>query len=464
MHPWKPGDLVDSRYRIEEMVASGGMGTVYRAFDSATERQVAVKFMRQVSAQFQARFAREAEVLMKLDHAGIVRIIGFGTAENSPYIAMEWVEGLPLSRRLAQTGLSAGETIRLGLNLAVALAEVHRHGFVHRDVKPGNILLENNDVERPKLVDFGIARQIIDEQPLTRTGMLVGTTAYMAPEQALGARDIDGRADLFALGCVMYHALAGRPPFQGRRSTAVRAKVLLFNQPSLEGYADVPRELHQLVSELLNKRAEQRPAGAEAVAETLKGLLHVPLEGPRRTEGDPQQDVETRTFAVDGPPEIHENLALPLTWVVMMSTYRENNDDEDGEPSEEPTMSSPKEAGRAVLHEYPFTVEVFNDMVVGILHNERAAAMTATEIARAALALQASCPEAPIVLATGLDTDELLERAAGMLQEHELQVIFAPPGGQVPICIDAAAAKILAGEFQTTHRGAYHYLYSGPGR
>jgi serine/threonine protein kinase len=460
MHPWKPGDLVDTRYRIEEMVASGGMGTVYRAFDTLDQCQVAVKFMRQVSTQFSARFAREAEVLMKLDHPGIVRIVGFGTAENSPYIAMEWVEGSPLSRRLSQTGLSAGETIRLGRQLAIALAEVHRHGFVHRDIKPGNILLEHNDVERPKVVDFGIARQVIDEQPLTRTGMLVGTTAYMAPEQALGAKEIDGRADLFALGCVLYHALAGRPPFQGRRSTAVRAKVLLFNQPSLEGFTDVPPELHQLVSQLLSKRAAERPESAEHVVGELEKLMHIPVEGPRRTEGDPQQEVETRTFAVDGPPAINENMALPLTWVLMMSTYREGaEEDADGEGTDSSTHPSPKEAGRAILRDYPFTVEVFNDMVVGILHSERAAAVTAVDVAHAALQLQNSCPDAPIVLATGLDTDELLERAAGMLQEHELQVIFAPPGGHVPICIDAAAAKILSGKFQTGNRGAYHYLY-----
>src|SRR5262249_42495298 len=193
--------------------------------------------------------------------------------EERQYLVMEWIDGETLRDRLSREGLTIQESIAMARSVAEALAEMHRRGIIHRDVKPSNLMFPQGEVDQVKLLDFGIARRSDALLGLTRTGVMVGSPGYMAPEQARGDRAVlDARADLFSLGCVLYECLTGRPAFFGD-PVAVRAKVLLTNPlPIRELNPDVSPGLQDLVDELLSKDLAQRPRDAERLARQLSGL------------------------------------------------------------------------------------------------------------------------------------------------------------------------------------------------
>jgi hypothetical protein len=271
--PLPSGELVGGRFLIERLESQGGMGVVYRAIDLEWDSPVALKIMRGRSDEFD-RFVQEARVLAELSHPSIVRYIAHGARPTGElYLAMEWLTGETLADRLDRAPLGAAESVALARRAAAGLADAHARGIVHRDVKPSNLFLVGGDPQRLKLLDFGIARMQVGAQAMTRTGAIIGTVGYMAPEQARGLLDVDARADVFALGCVLFECLAGRPAFVGASLLATLAKVVLEDAPRLATVRpDLPRELDELVRRMLAKDREQRPASAAALVEALEAL------------------------------------------------------------------------------------------------------------------------------------------------------------------------------------------------
>ncbi|WP_437634708.1 protein kinase domain-containing protein [Sorangium sp. So ce854] len=263
----KPGDIVADRFLIERLAGSGGMGSVYRALDRHTGETAALKVMSGRGLEHGERFAREAQVLAELRHPGIVRYIAQGATESGePWLALEWLEGESLADRLRRRGLTVAECVVLGLRVAEALAEAHRNSIVHRDLKPSNLYLVDKAVEQVKLLDFGIAR-LTALAPLTMTGVVMGTPFYMAPEQARGERAVGPQADVFALGCVLFHCLTGRPPFVGDDIHTALLRVVLDEAPRLRDLrADVPESVDAAVARMLAKDPASRPASGAAVA------------------------------------------------------------------------------------------------------------------------------------------------------------------------------------------------------
>jgi serine/threonine-protein kinase len=211
------------RYRIESIIGRGGMGVVFRATDAALERVVALKFLAPQVADdpaFQARFLRESRLAAAIEHPNMVPIYEAGEFDGIAYIAMRYVPGQDLSTVLrAEAPLAVERALAIVEGLASALDAAHRRGLVHRDVKPGNVLLESDGTERTYLVDFGLTRRAADTLRLNTGGML-GTIDYMAPEQIEGGI-VDGRADQYALACLLFHCLAGSPPFGDLNDAAV---------------------------------------------------------------------------------------------------------------------------------------------------------------------------------------------------------------------------------------------------
>jgi serine/threonine-protein kinase len=261
------------RYDVERKLGEGGMAGVYLAQDRRHGRQVAVKVLREdVSAAVGAdRFLHEVQVAANLQHPHILALYDSGEAKGLLYYVMPYVEGESLRQRLEREGrLPMPEAVRIAREAAEALAYAHRLGIVHRDVKPENILLLDGHA---LVADFGIARatDVPHEGKLTHPGVVIGTPEYMSPEQASGESHIDGRSDVYSLGCVLYEMLAGDPPFQGRSATTLLARHSLEQVPALRIVREsIPEELEETVLGALGKTPADRPA-MEELAEALAG-------------------------------------------------------------------------------------------------------------------------------------------------------------------------------------------------
>jgi len=261
-------------YKIRSRLGRGGMGAVYEAEDGGGGQFVAVKTLAAHlgdDAGLRRRFNAEIETLKALRHPGIVRILAYGEEDGVPYFAMELVRGKSLEQVLRGGRLfDWRETVALAIEVSRALKSAHDHGVVHRDLKPANLLLPDTvtDGVTVKLADFGIAR-LFGDAGQTMAGTVVGTAEFMAPEQAAG-KTVDHRADLYALGLVMFAMLAGRPPFHGGDVTQVLERQRREQPPRISSRVpDVPPELDQLISRLLAKDPHQRPANALAVGRAL---------------------------------------------------------------------------------------------------------------------------------------------------------------------------------------------------
>jgi tRNA A-37 threonylcarbamoyl transferase component Bud32 len=265
-----------ANYEIHEVLGYGGMGIVFRAFDQKLRRPVAIKVLNQdlaASRIARRRFIREARAAAAINHANVVTIYAVEEEHDPPLISMELVHGKSLSEYLRERQhLDPIETLRISEQIADGLAAAHGHGVIHRDIKPGNIMLEEG-VQRVKLTDFGLARVAVDNVELTSDGHTLGTPAYMAPEQVLGAT-IDARADLFALGCVMYAMLTGHSPFYGQTALQIANRVTEWNPPPLsESHPAVPPFLAELVCKLLAKSPGDRFQSAVEVGELINAHL-----------------------------------------------------------------------------------------------------------------------------------------------------------------------------------------------
>jgi serine/threonine protein kinase/WD40 repeat protein len=259
-------------YRVLRVLGVGGMGIVFQGKDTRLLRPVALKAMLPAltaDAANRQRFLREAQAAASINHDHIVTIYEVGEHGGVPYFAMQFLEGEPLDQRLQREGrLPVAEAMRIGREVAEGLAAAHARGLIHRDIKPANIWLESGR-GRVKILDFGLARPASDTTHLTQQGAIIGTPAYMAPEQVRG-KNMDGRVDLFSLGCVLYRMCTGALPFEGDDTLAILLALATHVPPPIDQLSpQVPRALADLVQRLLAKAPEERPATAPAVAEEI---------------------------------------------------------------------------------------------------------------------------------------------------------------------------------------------------
>ena len=264
-------------YAIARKLGQGGMGVVYEARDERLERTVAVKTMSSLAKDENARkrFWREARAAASVNHPNVCQLYEIGEDGGELFLAMELLEGEALAERLRRGPLTVSETVPIGLGVLAALKALHARGIVHRDLKPSNVFLTPHGV---KLLDFGLARPS-DPDParslgsasdLTRTGMILGTPRYMAPEQVTGGV-LDGRTDLFAAGAILFEMLAGRPAFDGKTVVEIMHATLYEQPPALTGSPAVAAA-DRVIRRALSKRPQERPGSADAMAEELRAV------------------------------------------------------------------------------------------------------------------------------------------------------------------------------------------------
>jgi CheY-like chemotaxis protein len=266
------GHVLGNRYEVRELAGAGAMGTVYRVHDRELGEDVALKVLRPdmlSDPDVIERFKAEVRLARKISHPSVVRTHDFGEADGVHFLTMEYVEGLTARALLDDRGrLPADSALALGRQLAEALAAAHAQGVIHRDIKPQNLLLDGQGVL--KVMDFGVSR--LSDQGGSDLGMLVGTPAYMPPEQLLG-EDIDSRADLYAVGVVLFECLTGRLPFVADTLVALVAKVLHEDPPApADLQPDVPVALSALVCRLLSRARDERPASAHDLLRAINQI------------------------------------------------------------------------------------------------------------------------------------------------------------------------------------------------
>jgi serine/threonine-protein kinase len=288
-----------AHYELDCEIGRGGMGIVYRARDRRLKRVVAIKVLPPELAfrsEIKVRFLREAETAAQLNHPNIVDIYSVDELQGLVFFVMAYIPGDNLAKRLHDHGaMPVDDTRRIMRDVADALAYAHERGVVHRDIKPDNILIDE-DSGRPMVTDFGIARAVSDgDNRLTATGIAIGTPTYMSPEQAAGDREIDGRSDLYALGVVAYQMLTGQPPFVASSTPAMLVKHLSERPAAIEQRrADVPRDLARVVMTLLEKDPAARFSSAAATVKVLDGVA---LNGPRNSVGAHAETRSSYAFA-----------------------------------------------------------------------------------------------------------------------------------------------------------------------
>jgi len=257
-------------FEIVRLVARSDMARVYEARSRANGRRVAFKVLD--AAMDPVRFEREARVLASIDHPAIVRYVAHGTRDGKSWLATEWLEGEDLATRMEKRWLELDEILGIARAACGALAYLHAHGIVHRDVKPANIFLAG-PTPRVRLLDFGIARDH-SLSPLTAAHSIMGTPQYMPPEQAIDARKADARADVFALGAVIFHCVTGRPVHVGETAPEIFSAIVATNVPRMSSLASfVPPELDELVARATSREPSARHANAISL---LAALLRVP--------------------------------------------------------------------------------------------------------------------------------------------------------------------------------------------
>lgn len=268
---WSIGDKVGD-YQLLEKLGAGGMGVVYKAQDSKTGRYVAIKTLTPVEdPEFLARFRREGQAQSRLDHPNLVRVHSWGERQKRPYLVMDFVEGRDLQEILREGPLEPREAARITRDVASAVAQLHQTGVLHRDLKPSNILIDQSG--RPRLVDFGVAR-LEGAETLTRTGDILGTPAFMSPEQALGEREAMGpKTDVYSLCAVLYNLLTGSPPFRGASAVTMLTKVVQDEPPPPRAIVEeVPEDLEAICLRGMSKAPEERYT-ATGLVEVLDRFL-----------------------------------------------------------------------------------------------------------------------------------------------------------------------------------------------
>ncbi len=406
------------------------MGTVHRALDFHTGRNVAVKLLTIADGQDVERFVREAAALASLTHPGIVRYIAHGTTDDGRhYLVMDWIDGDNLVTRAELEGLTVRETVLVIRQVADALAEAHRHHMIHRDIKPDNLMLDGDALDQVRVVDFGLARYVADDQQLTRTGIAMGTPGYMSPEQARGARDLDGRSDIFSLGCVLYECLAGRPPFLGENPMAVQVKLILVDPPPVTQLCpEVPPALAAIVVCMLEKHPDDRFPTMDDVVDALAALHGLP---------DAMRHRARVSEPAGGTRRIGAVARAHAPCLVLVAP-----------PKPDPTW---RPRALAAIAAWRDRAEVLEDGVIVLSHAEPA------EAARCALALARTLPDATIVVSAPAPDDETsegaIDRCTQVMSVAGLRAIFARGAAAGQIHVDPVTAALLRPHFEITGHG-----------
>jgi eukaryotic-like serine/threonine-protein kinase len=446
------GTLIADRFEIEEIAGSGGMGTVFRAKDRLSQRKVALKLLhsRHTRDQQTERFAREGQLIAELSHPGIVAYVAHGqTLEGEPFLAMEWLDGEDLAARLKSGPLRLSETLTLLRRIADALSTAHLRGIVHRDLKPSNLFLRDGKVEQATILDFGIARPILGATTLTRTGVLIGTPGYMAPEQARGERELGPSADIFSLGCVLYECLTGEPPFVAEHLVALLAKILFDAAPKVRDLCpELPEAVGALLDRTLAKEPSARPSDAMALLSELSLL----------TEIDHQLLATTLTVHAVAPRSVaglEQQLFSVVIAVPPSAVSAGGSPPEAGEVEPRRSFRRALESALTVFHAW---LEWLADgSLIAALSPSESATDLATQAARCALLLQQHWPAARIALATGrgvlrqrFPVGDAVDRAARIVRA--LPAPETPEGEPRPesmsgIWLDELSADLLDGRF-----------------
>jgi tetratricopeptide (TPR) repeat protein len=438
----EPGTRIIDRFEILELVGRGGMSLVYRALDRATGKAVALKFFAGGDSEAIERFVLEARLLASLTHPGIVEHVASGVYQDQRYLAMEWLEGVDLSQKLAEGPLTPEATTDLAVGIAAALAAAHQIGIVHRDIKPANIFLVGGLPTRPKLLDFGIARSTTAPR-LTKVGEALGTPAYMAPEQARGAA-VDSSADIFSLGCVLYECLAGKPPFWAEHPLAIMAKILLEDAPPLSGHGyGVPAALSALVQTMLSKEPSRRPLDGRDLfaqlqaARSAMGVGDTAPEsaGPRAITTDERKLLSV--IFVGNVPEAEARQSY-TTDVTQVS----------------PSTGQQTDLFYAdIMRHGGWAERLIDGTVVVTLPGGGPPVEQAASAARCALSVRRTLPESPVVLVTGranvaggFPVGEVIERGVAMLERAYAELFDEASATDAPAPIRGVAAdEITAG-------------------
>ena len=259
------GTVLGGRYLLGRLLGRGGMADVFQASDEVLHREVAVKVLRETAedSSAQARFTAEGRTLAKLSHRSLVTVLDAGIEDEVPFLVLHLVEGPTLSELLKSERMPMDRVMRIGAEVADALSHVHQHGIVHRDVKPGNVLLTTDG--NALLADFGIARLVEDTTRHTQTGLTIGTVAYLSPEQVRG-EGVTTASDVYSLGLVLLEALTGRPVYEGPATEAALAR--LHSNPTIPD--DLPPACRDILTRMTDMDPGRRPEAAQ-VASALRG-------------------------------------------------------------------------------------------------------------------------------------------------------------------------------------------------
>ncbi len=311
------GTSLSGRYRLEARIAAGGMSTVYRALDEILERRVAVKLMnREVASDSDQleRFRREARAVAQLSHPHIVGVIDAGEDDGRPYIVLEYVEGETLKERIRRHGrLPIGEAVAYAIEIARALGAAHARHIVHRDVKPQNVLIDQEG--SAKVTDFGIARTL-EEDGLTADGRVLGTTDYVSPEQALG-QPVTGQSDLYSLGVVLYEMLTGEVPFRGENQVAVAMKHVREQIPDVQDKRpEVSAALASVLETATAKRLDERYADDGELIADLEDVLA--LEAARAGSATGEMTTVLRTLPASAKRRVPMRVRHPIAAIVSL--------------------------------------------------------------------------------------------------------------------------------------------------
>lgn len=420
----EPGWILAQRFRVLERVARGGMGSVYHAEDLTDGGSVALKLLDGPRSDAGERFAREASVLASLTHPAIVGYVAHGREPGGDaWLAMQWLQGEPLSARLARGPLPPAVAIALVRRVAEALGEAHAAGVVHRDVKPSNLFLVEGDPARVVVLDFGIARRLDPADDVTEPGVVVGTWSYMAPEQAVARETVDARADVFALGCVLFECLTGRKAFMAGQRTTVLAKILLEDPPAPSELArHLPAEVDRLVARFLSKSREERPRNGRDVYRALLALGDVSSLPPRPRSSLPPSmgDAERRVISI----------VLARGVIESDATVSET-----GAGSAEASLCTAIGAG---VSETYFLANGTALVVSSVRELPMDGALSA---ARRALALVALRAEAAVAVATGFGV-VTGRQPVGVVIERGVELLRRATPGDV--LVDSTSAELLA--------------------
>ncbi len=396
------GQLIADRYQIEQRIGEGGMGSVYKAKHVNMGSEVALKVLHRELArdeEYTQRFRREAQAASAIRHPNICSATDFGELPSgAPYMVMEFLDGETLEALMQrEVVIPVPEALHIVNQIVSVLQEAHAHGIVHRDLKPENIMLVTRagSAGVVKVMDFGIAsiqdgQRLAPETRITRAGIAYGTPAYMSPEQVSGETDIDGRADIYSLGIMMFEMLTGTPPFQGNNVAAIMAQHLTAPAPSLRAThpsAQIPEALEVIVLKMLEKEPDARHADADELAKELLALT------PHVTGTHPSLAAQSAQFPIAQPAPLDSSskrlilLAIPLVGLLLVALvgvmFVALTQPEPAEQAIEVDESSPPEVVKQSIEvsrrQFVAQNEGLNELVVQMAAGEQKQALEALQ-------------------------------------------------------------------------------------